>query len=165
MGTYADLMASAAYDSKLAGAAVAITIVETSSAGEKMIGAATGINVRDDFEQVPIEEAGEEGVNEIVTGRNSGSFTVNGFFSPKRNDQMLSRGNFLGDDGTGREFTIFETIAPGRQGEGTLISVLVGAKFNNQSSAHGARGVKTIDLSGVYLRRYTGEEYMAEFGS
>lgn len=157
---YSEYKAKGAYIEKHSGSAVRIVIYRSSAPSQPLIGATTGINWTDTFEQLPVEEAGEEGVNEITTGRHAGSATVNGFFTPQRNDSLPSRQNFL-DEETNGEYTIMEVVGFKRQGVGTPLNVFVGAKINSYGSAHGARGLKTFDLSFTYTERFNGDQWAA----
>lgn len=155
---YSEYKGKDAYRQKHSGSAVRIVIYRASEPNKPLIGNTTGINWTDQFEQLPVEEAGEEGVNEITTGRHSGSATVNGFFTPERNDKLPSRENFL-DAGTGGEYTIMEVVGNKREGVGVPLNVFVGSKINSYGSAHGARGLKTFDASFTYTHRYNGEQW------
>jgi hypothetical protein len=156
---YADFEASDAYESKHGGAEIAIVIYPSDDPTIPLIGAATGINATDDFETLRVEEAGEDGANEIVTGRHTIDFTVNSFWTPGRNDRLPTRQSFIG-----KEYTVMEVIAPGRSGAGTPVNVYTGAKLSRNGSSHGARGLKTTDLAFSALTRYNGAEWAALSG-
>lgn len=152
--SYAEFEQSDAYESKHAGAEIAIIIYPSDDPTVPLIGAATGINATDDFETLRVEEAGEEGANEIVQGRHTIDFTVNAFWTPGRNDRLPTRRSFIG-----KEFTVMEVIAPGRPGAGTPVNVYLGARLSRNGSSHGARGLKTVDLAFSALERLTGKEW------
>lgn len=159
---YSDYQQEDVYDSKHSGSAIRIVLYKSDDPLKPLIGELTGINKSDDFEQVAIEEAGEDGVDEIVTGRHSGSLNLNGFWTPKRNDALPQRSTFLGNDGAGDvEFTIMEVVGDNRLGEDTVLNVYVGCKCSRYGSSHGARGVKTFDLSFLYTERFSGEAWAA----
>jgi hypothetical protein len=157
---YADLVALDDYRSKFAGASLAILIFNEDEPGAPLIAAATGINSTDDFETIPIEEAGNDGVDEIVQGRHTVSFTVQSFWTPERNDALPTRQNFIG-----RKWTVMEVIAPGRAGEGTPTDVWTGCVLSRVGGAHGARGAKTSDLAFSGERRYNGQEWATLTGT
>ena len=157
---YAEFAATEEYTSKIAGSAIGIRIYNDREPGAPIIGLATGINATDDFETIPIEEAGNDGVDEIVQGRHSGSATVQSFWTPQRNDALPSRQTFIG-----KSYTIQEVIAEGRPGAGEIVNVYTGCKLSRNGQAHGARGAKTIDLAFSYERRYTGVEWAAKAAS
>ncbi len=73
---YADFRGTDQYPSKASGASIEVLIVDESDPSLVIIGATTGINENEDFEVIPVEEAGNEGTDEIVQGRHTISFTV-----------------------------------------------------------------------------------------
>lgn len=154
---YADFASTPDYRSKHSGSAIAIEIYDEDNPSSPLIGAATGINATDDFETIPIEEAGNDGVDEIVQGRHTISFTVQAFWSPQRNDALPTRQSFIG-----RKWTVIEKIAPGRPGAGEIVNVYTGAVNQRVGQAHGARGAKTVDLAFAAERRYNGQEWAAK---
>ena len=151
---YATFVASADYTSKMAGAALAIKLYDESNIGAPIIGGATGLNESDDFESIPIEEAGNDGVDEIVQGRHTCAGTIQAFWSPQRNDALPTRQTFIG-----KKFTIVVEIAPGRPGAGSIVDVFTGAVLNRRASAFGARGARTIDIAYMAERHYNGTEW------
>tara|TARA_R110000824_G_scaffold54028_2_gene149061 strand:- start:15345 stop:15830 length:486 start_codon:yes stop_codon:yes gene_type:complete len=157
--TYAEFAASDAYVEKKSGSHISIVMFDEKTPTQPLIGAATGINATDDFETLPVEEAGEEGTNEIVQGRHTINLTVNAFWTPQRNDQLPTRQNFID-----REFTILEQVAPLRSGHGTVLNAYEGAKLSRNGSSHGARGLKSVDLAFQALRRYNGQEWADKTG-
>lgn len=158
---YADLVASDEYQSKYAGAALDIVIALATDPGNPIIGGTSGINVAEDFEMVPIEEAGNDGVDEYAIGRHTLSGTIPLFWSPEYNDNLLTRQNFV----LKGEFIIFRRIAPGRPQEGENVDVFVGVVFNQQGSQQAARGALTMNLAFMAERRYSGEEWAALTGT
>jgi hypothetical protein len=158
--SYADFVATDDYRSKHAGSALAILIFNEDSPGPPLISAATGINSTDDFETVPIEEAGNDGVDEIVQGRHTVSFTVQAFWTPERNDTLPTRQDFIG-----RKWTVMVVIAPGRPGAGNVVDVWTGCVLSRVGGAHGARGAKTTDLAFSAERRYSGQEWATLSGT
>jgi hypothetical protein len=154
MGAYTDFMAEDAYATKHSGSGVEIVLVNEEDPTDVVIGAATGINVSEDFEVVPVEEAGNDGVDEIVQGRHSGSLTIQAFFTPEWNDGLPTRQTFIG-----KSYVILERIPEGRPGAGNVLNAYTGAKMSRKGGAHGARGAKTLDLAFAFERGYNGEEY------
>lgn len=160
MPGYTDYQAMDAYTARKSGSEIAIVLYESTTPSSPLIGNLAGINASDEFETLPVEEAGEDGTNEIVQGRHSVSFNLNGFWTPEKEDLLPSRQNFIG-----RSFTAMEVIAGGRPGAGTPVRVYTGCKMSGYTAAHGARGLKTIDLRFSALRRYSGEEWSELAGS
>lgn len=160
---YATYQASDAYVEKVAGAGVRIAIYKASDPTVVLIGNTTGINWKDDFEQLAVEEAGHHKVDEIVTGRHSGAATCNGFFTPERNDKLPSVDNFL-EAGNGVEYTVMEVVGDQRIGQDTPLNVFEGVKISSHGSGHGARGLKTFDLSFLYTDRHSGAKWAEENG-
>lgn len=156
---YADFVADAAYDSRVSGAHVGVMIYEEGNLGTPIIGGSSGINTRDDFEAIAIEEAGNEGVDEIVQGRHSLTFTIQGFWSAKRNDKLPTRQSFIG-----KRYLVLEVIAEDRPGAGEIVNAYTGCVCSGLGQAHGARGPKTIDMTFTAERRYSGQEYADKFG-
>lgn len=151
---YSDFKVDDDYVSKQTGSAIEVVILEGDDPGEALIGAATTINHTDDFETVPIEEAGQPRADEIAQGRHSGSGTVQSFWTPEWNDRLPTSQNFIG-----REFTILERKGLERPFEETVVNAFDGVKISRVASSHGARGAKTVDLAFSYERRYNGEEW------
>lgn len=160
MPPYSELQAADDYVSKVAGAGVEIIILEEGNPGESLIGATSGIQWTDNFEQLGVEEAGNDGVDEHVTGRHDGSCTIPAFFTPQWNDRLPTRQDFLG-----KTYTVLEKIAKGRPQEGQVLNALTGVKINRVGGSQGARGLKTMDLGLVYKRRYNGKEYATLTGN
>lgn len=161
---YSEYQATNAYDSKHSGSAVKVVVYKASDPSRPLISNTTGINWSDDIEVLPVEEAGEEGVNEQVTGRISGAGTVNGFWSPKVNDQLPERDTFLAG-GEGEEYTVMEIAGNKRIGQDLPLNVFSGVKFSKHGSAHGARGLKTYDLAFSYTNRQSGLQWATATGN
>ena len=151
---YADFVPLADFRSAHAGASIGIAIFDEDSPGAPLIGNVTGINSTDDFESIPIEEAGNEGVKEIAQGRHTISMTIQAFWTPERNDALPTRLNFIG-----RKYTIQEFIAPGRPGAGEVVNTYLGCVLSRNGQAHGARGAKTIDLAFQAEQRLNGQQW------
>lgn len=156
---YADFLKEDIYVSKLSGSHVSILLFDSTNPTAPVIGAASGINWSGELEVIVVEEAGEDGANEIVQGRHSLAGTVSAFFTPQRNDVLPTRQTFIG-----KEYTILEQIAEGRQGAGTPINVIVGARLSRVASSHGARGLKTSEMAFTAKRRYNGKQWAAKSG-
>lgn len=154
---YADEFAVAdSYRSKKSGSHVEIILVDENDPARAIIGAGTGINWNDDFECIPVEEAGNDGVDEIVIGRNSCSGSINAFWTPQWNDALPSRASFIE-----KKFIIFEQLSSKRPFAGTILNAFVGAAISQVGSNHAARGAKMTNLSFMCEQRYTGAEYAA----
>lgn len=151
---YADFVATDEFTSKHSGSGVEIVIIDENNPAEIIIGATSGINFSDDFETLPIEEAGNDGVDEIVQGRHSGTCSLPAFFTPRANDALPTRQSFIG-----KAFVILERVAVGRPGAGTVLMAYTGAKLSRLGGQQGARGVKTIDMAFTYERRFNGAEW------
>lgn len=152
--SYQDFLASDDYVSKQSGSSVEVVILDEDDPGASIVSAVSSINWTDDLEVIPIEEAGQDGVDEQVQGRHSGSGTVQLFFSGQRNDALPSRQSFIG-----KGFTLFEKIGEDRANPGTVLNAFTGVKLSRVASSHGARGAKTTDLAFSYERRYKGSEW------
>jgi len=158
--TYAAFQGEDAYVSKVAGASVDVQIINANDPADVIIGATTGINSTDNFETNPVEEAGNDGVDEHVQGRHDGGCTIPAVFTPEWNDNLPTRQDFLG-----REFIILETVSEEYPGAGNVLNAYTGCKINRVGQAQGARGNKTVDLGFVYQRRYNGAEWAALTGA
>ena len=163
---YSEYQASDAYVSRQSGSGVRIAIYKIGENGASMLwlGKLTGINANEPTEQLPVEEAGNEGVDEIVTGR-IGPVTANceGIWSAEVNDKLPWRGNFLGA-GTGEEYLIMEQCGDGRTGVDLPLTVFEGAKISGRSSAHGARNLKTFSLQFIAKSWIPGLEWADQNG-
>lgn len=165
---YADYTTKNAYIQKAPGAGIRVAIYKDGET-QPLIASTTGINARDDFEGVPIEEAGEDGVNEIVVGRHTGSGTVQLFWTPERNDKLPTRQNFL-SEGNGVKYTIVEFTGDRRvgtddaTGDAITLNAYTGVVITSMSHQVGARGVVGADLSFLFERRYSGQEWATKNG-
>lgn len=157
--SYSDFIDSESYLSKVSGSHIAVLLFKEDNPSDPVIGGATGINHTDDFETIPIEEAGNDGVDEIVQGRHTGSCTIQAFWAARRNDRLPTRQAFIGN-----VWLIIEVIAPGRPGAGNVVNAYTGCVNSRVGGAHGARGAKTTDLAFTYERRYNGKEWAALTG-
>jgi len=151
---YADLVADPAYTSKHSGSGIEILIAEEGDPSQLVIGATTGNNNNEDFETIPVEEAGNDGVDEFVQGRHSGTMSIPAFWTPQWNDTLPSRQDFVG-----KRYTIFTRIAPGRPGAGTVTNAWIGCTLSRLGISFGARGAVTLDLAFSFKRRYKGQEW------
>lgn len=156
---YADFVQQDIYASKLSGSHVSVLLFDSTDPTSPIIGAASGINWSGELETLVVEEAGQDGADEIVQGRHSLSGTVSAFFTPQRNDVLPTRQTFIG-----KEYTIIEQIAEGREGAGTPINVITGARMSRVASSHGARGLKTSEMAFTAKRRYNGQEWATKSG-
>ena len=157
---YADFVASDEYQSKQSGSALHVLIIDEDDPTSVVIGATTGINATDDFETIPVEEAGEDGVDEIVQGRHSGNLTVPAFWTAQWNDILPTRQNFIG-----KSYTIIERFGEDRPNAGTVINAYTGCKISRVGASNGARGAKTLDLAFAYERRYNGQQWATLTGT
>ena len=151
---YQDFVADQGYTSRVSGAAVGIFVYEEGIIAPPIIGGTSGINGSDDMEGIPIEEAGNEGVDEIVQGRHSGQMSMQAFWSPDRNDKMPTRQSFIG-----KKYLILEVMAEDRPGAGEVVNAYTGCVLTRLGNAHGARGPKTFDMTFLFERRYNGQEW------
>jgi hypothetical protein len=151
---YTDFAASDAYVSKQSGSGLEVVLLDETDLDVVVVGAVSNYNFTDDFEVIPIEEAGNEGVDEIVQGRHSGNGTIQNFFTGQWNDALLTRQNFIG-----RGFTVQVRIASERSGAGTVVDCFTGVKISRVGASHGARGARTMDLAFSYETRYNGQEW------
>ncbi len=155
-----------AYASSHAGAALDILIYEEERPSRPIIGGATGLNVRNEFESILIEEVGNEGPSEIVQGRNTVQLNLQAFWTPQRGDNLPTRINFLG-----KTHTIYVAIAPerapvvARPGAGETTDTFTGGKIANRGDAFGARGPRTLDLAFNCMFHYTGLQWFELAGS
>lgn len=157
---YSDFVADQEYPSKQSGSALHVLIIDEDDPTVTVIGATTGINATDDFEVIPIEEAGEDGVDEIVQGRHSGNLTVPAFWTAEWNDSLPTRQTFIG-----KSYTIVEQFGEDRPNAGVIINAFTGCKLSRVGSSNGARGAKTFDLAFAYERRYNGQEWATLTGA
>lgn len=151
---YSTFRASDTYQSKHSGSGLEVVLLDETDLDVVVVGAVTNYSYTDDFETIPIEEAGSDGVNEIVQGRHSANGSLQNFFTGEWNDALLTRQNFIG-----RGFTIQVRIAAGRPQEGTVVDCFTGVKINRVGASHGARGARTMDVAFQYERRYSGAEW------
>ncbi len=151
---YSDLVADPAYRSKYAGAALEVVIANEDSPSELIIGATTGQNLSEDYETIPIEEVGNDGVDEQAQGRHSGTLSIPAFWTPEWNDTLPTRQTFVG-----KSYFIYVRIAPGRPQAGTVVNAYIGCRLSRIGMSFGARGAQTLDLAFAFTRRYNGAEW------
>ena len=145
--------AGGAYLGGLAGAACIIQLVDEADPSVSFTGF-SGMSINEAFEAIPLEEAGNDGVDEILQGRNTVAVTFNGFFRPKENDeQLITRQNFVG-----KRFVAFRKYIRGTFA-GTVIDVVTGVTIDSQGTQQGARGAITFTTSAQATRRYSGAEW------
>ena len=119
----------------------------------------SGMSINEAFEAIPVEEAGNDGVDEIAQGRHTVAVSFNGFFRPETNDgQMVTRQSFIG-----RRFVAFRKVARGTFAD-TVIDVVTGVTVDSQGTQQGARGAITFTTSAQATRRYNGAEWAARTG-
>lgn len=157
---YQDFQQSSGYGSKTAGASIEIILINESDPTKSYVGKTTGMSWNDDFEALPVEEAGNDGVDEIVQGRHTTNFSIPAFYSPQFSDQMPTRQDFLG-----HKWTCLWRIASPYPNAGTVLQAHTGGVISNVSSQLGARGLVTSNLSFVAERRYSGKEWSDLTGS
>lgn len=157
---YADFQADDAYTSKVSGAMIEVMIIDEADPTRTIIGATTGINWNEDYEAIPVEEAGNEGTDEIIQGRHAISFSVPAFWTPEWSDSLPTRQSFIG-----KQYTVVEQIGPNWPNAGTVVNAVVGCRLNRIGSSHGARGPKTVDLSFQGKTRYNGAEWAVLSGT
>ena len=160
MTTYAEFAADEEYTSKQSGSAIEVLIINADDPSDVIIGATTGINSTDDFEVIPVEEAGEDGVDEIVQGRHSLQFTIPAFWTPEWGDNLPTRQNFIG-----KSYVVIERFGEDRPNAGVVINAFTGCKLSRVGQQQGARGAKTVDLAFACQRRYNGAEWAALTGA
>lgn len=151
---YQDFVDSKDYDSRVAGASIAVLVYEEGDLSKPVIAGTTGINAGDDFEGIPIEESGNEGVDEIVQGRHTGQASMQAFWSAARNDRLPTRQDFIG-----KRYIILEVMAEDRPGAGQVQNAYTGVRITHLGHAHGARGPKTVDMTYMFEHRYTGLQW------
>ncbi len=157
---YADFMADDAYPQKHAGASIEVLLVNENNPSDVTIGATTGINWSEDYEAIPIEEAGSEGTDEIVQGRHSISGSIPAFWTPEWGDKLPTRSSFIG-----KSYTVIERIGPDWPNAGTVVNAITGCRINRLGNSHNARGVKTVDLAFNGKTRYNGIEWAGLSGT
>lgn len=161
---YSELAATATYRSGLAGAGVRVMIYRVSDRQTVLVGSTAGISPSDDFEVVSLEEAGSNGVDELVSGRHTGQCNVQGYFRLETNDLLPTRDTNLGE-GDGEEYVVMQIMGDKRVGVRIPINVYEGCKITRYTpGSHGARGVLNFDLSFLYKRRYNGRQWMNKTG-
>jgi len=157
---YADFQDTAGYKSNHAGAGIRIVLQREDNPFETYIGF-SGMTARETYEQLPVEEAGEEGVNEIVDGRHTINVSLNGFYSPEKSDTVLpSRKSFIG-----KRWVIFKKIGTDRPNEGQILEVVTGFRMADLDMPHGPRGNIVFTMSGPAERRWRGEEWALATGT
>ena len=158
---YSDFKDGPTYASKRSGAGVGFLLVNALDASDVIVAAGTSLNDRNDFETIPVEEAGNDGVDEHVQGRHSGSGSLALYFTAQANDKLPTRENFLG-----KVYTVLRFIAniPGSDSPDTVLDAWVGVRISGINTQHGARGNLSIDASFVFTNHYNGEQY-AEIAS
>lgn len=152
--SYTEFAEQEAYRSKHAGSGLAVVIRNAKDPTDTVVGATTGIQPTDDFEKIPIEEAGESVVEEIVDGRHTGSMSIPAFWTPEWGDKLPTSQNHIG-----KEYVVLITVAEDREGAGTVVDAYTGCKITRVSPPYGARGARTLDIAFLFKRHYNGQEW------
>lgn len=164
MPTYSEFRASPEYKSKHTGSAIKVVILLETDATQTIIGAVTGLQYNDAMEAVGIEEAGNDGIDEIIQGRHSGNVSVSAFWTPEWNDTLPTRQTFLGS--AGGPYTILEMGSDDRPNMAdVVVNAFTGCRIDNMSANVGARGPKTMDIRLLFTRRYSGSEWASLTGA
>lgn len=150
---YAEFKQLTAYREKVSGSHIDVVIVNAADANDILIGAASSINAAEDREAIPIEEMGDLVAKEIVQGRNGLTFSVTSMWTPEWNDNVPSTGQL------GGVYLIYERMADGRPGEGTILNVYDKSVIRGVNQSVSSRGAKTFDLSFVATQRYNGQQW------
>jgi hypothetical protein len=157
---YSDFVQSDGYNTKETGAAYSLVLIDVQNPSVPILEAMGGINWADNFPDSPVEEAGNDRVEEFVKERHSGSGNCSFFHTPKRNDKMPTVETFLG-----RDFVIVQSVAPKREGAGNVINYFQGVSVTGYNSSHGARGLVNGSFSFNYIERKNGQEHADSYGS
>jgi hypothetical protein len=157
---YSDFKTLPEFREKQSGAGVEILIFDALNPGAPIIGAASSLNITEEFAVTPVEEAGNDGVDEFVQDRHTGRADVSAFFTPAWSESVPTRQSFIG-----KSYTVIERVAIGRAGAGSVLRVLDKCRITGVSQGHGARGAMTTNLSLVFSRSYNGAEWAALAGA
>ncbi len=159
---YADFTGDDRYTSKVSGAALEVIFINETDPADVIIGAVASFNLSNDFEVIPIEEAGEDGVDEIAQGRHTGNGSVTAFFTPEWNDKLPTRQSMIG-----KGYTVIRRWGEDHGGDfvSTVLDACTGVRISRIGSQHGARGAITFDIAFAFERHYNGTEYAALTGT
>jgi hypothetical protein len=157
---YADFQALPEFREKQSGAGVEILIFDAANPGAPIIGAASSLNATEEFATTPVEEAGNDGVDEFVQDRHTGRADISAFYTPAWAESVPTRQSFIG-----KSYTVIERVAVGRAGAGTVLRAFTKCRITGVSNAHGARGPMTTNLSLVFSRAYNGAEWAVLAGA
>ena len=158
---YSKMMATKHYDSVSAGAVVGVKFILVSDPTVFFIGkgGVSGFTISEDIEALPVESVGTRKADEIVSGRFSGTASLNGFFSPRKGDTFVPATS---------TFTKLQWHAYRYHTEGETAGVPFDAvmywTISRATIPQGARGLVTFDMSGPFVERLTGEEAAKRFG-
>jgi hypothetical protein len=158
--SYAEFEQDAAYNAKMDGAAFQVILRDADNPAVVFLGAVSNQSFSDNYSTTAVEECGDDGVNEIVQGRHTGTGSLSGFWTGERGDALPTRQSFLG-----KKYTMTYVIAPGRPGAGNVTDAFTGVTLVSNDSGVQARGARTFNLSIQYLRRYSGAEWAALSGT
>lgn len=150
---YSNFAADATYSTAAAGSAYLIQMVNQEDPSESYTGF-SGLSINESFEAIPIEEAGNDGIDEIAQGRHTVAVSFNGFFRPEYNDGLLiTRQTFVG-----KRWTAFRKNNRGTYA-GTVVDVITNVTIDSQATQQGARGAITFTMSAQASRRYNGTQW------
>jgi len=151
---YADLIADATYSTKKPGAALVVLLINSEDPADVIIGALSGTNYDDQFSTNPVEELGDDGVNEFTQGRHRGTGSLSSFWTAEWNDKVPTRQSFIG-----KTYALLIQIAPGRAQAGTVVDAFTGVLINRVGSSLSPRGNRMFELGIDYANRYSGKEW------
>lgn len=158
MPKYSEVKQRANYNDAYAGSTTGVTLIRKSD-GVRFTGGISGFTTSQSIEQIPIETIGERLPEEIVTGRYSGTLSVNGFFSLKKGDEIVPDSTTF----IGLEFDAVRFITEGPN-KGTILDAFTGFKISTANIQSGARGVVTFDMNGPFIERLNAENAARKFG-
>lgn len=166
VSTYAEFAASSYYDGNVAGAQFAVRLICNDNPTLDFTGLAD-FSPSAEVEKLPIEEGGNAGPSEVVTGRIDHRFSGSIFITSRVIDGFLpTQSTFL--DRRNWTILVFDgTEWPeGQDAKGGMRVryALLEAHFSSFSIQHGARGEVRGSFQGLAVRMQSGEEYAAENG-
>lgn len=167
MGTYAEFTASGPYREALAGALVGFRMICDADPSLEVTGL-LDFSYNAETEQIPIEECGNEGTTEIVTGRVSYSFNLSLVIRPREIDNFLpTRATFL----ERQPWSMVAVYGPRHPAaiaalpDERVLFALNGMRFSSYNVQNGARGDVRGSVQGVAVEFLSGAEYAARLGA
>lgn len=157
---YSTFAGTPAYSSRLSGAMIDLLFVAEDNPAEKFMIGFSGLSTNEGFEMIPIQELGNNIVEEIVAGQYTVGASVNGFWSPRYGDDFLpTTTNYIG-----RHYTMLVLGAEKSAMPGVVLEAYRGVRLSGVQTSVGVSGVRTFSATALGKDKVSGADFAAMMG-